>query len=608
MNPASCKKYMLFSVSATLFSLLMCSNARGQSSDGQLLFIEHCQSCHHPGNRANAPLPSVLSEMSKESILAALQDGKMKSQGLRLTPTERVAVAEFLARVSPEPMGKPNRCTASAKTENGASWPREGTWNGWGVDNVNSRFQPAAAAGLVSEDIPRLKLRWAFGFPNVTTVLGQPAIVGGRLYFGSQGGTVFSLDALSGCTHWTIRVSADVRTAVTASADGGVLYFGDTQANFYAVNAATGNVLWKRQLDGHPYALITGSPKLSDGRLYVPVSSLEEVAAGNPDYECCTFRGSVVALRASDGKQMWKTHTIRGRAKPTGRSPSRRPLWGPSGAAVWLSPTLDPAKKLLYIGTGDNYSDPASEWSDAILSLDRDTGRIRWAIQVTPKDAWNFSCPTGSNCSEHPGGDFDFGASPILRDIGGGRRLLIAGQKSGVVYGLDPDQNGKILWQTRLGKGGMLGGIEWGGAADDSAVYFAVSDIDSQHPETEGGLHALRPDTGEKIWSVQPPRPACAGRPGCSAAQMAPVTAIPGVVFSGSMDGHLRAFAASDGRLLWDLDTLREFETINGVKAHGGSLNATGAVVAGGMLFVNSGYGRLGMSGNVLLAFSVDGN
>lgn len=609
MKPTSHKASMLFSISAVLFSLVVCSNARGQFIDGQVLFIEHCQSCHHPGNRANAPLPAVMSEMSRESILAALQDGKMKSQGMRLKPTERTAIAEFLSRVSPEAMEKPNPCPASAKSENRASWPPEATWNGWGVDGVNSRFQRAKAAGLVSENVPQLKLKWAFGLPHATTVLGQPVIVGGRLYFGSQGGTVFSLDALSGCTHWTIQVSGDVRTAMTASADGGILYFGDTQANFYAVNATTGNVLWKRQLDQHPYALITGSPKLSEGRLYVPVSSLEELAAGNPDYACCTFRGSVVALRASDGKQIWKTYTIRHRAKQTGHGPSGKPLWGPSGAGVWLSPTVDPVKKVLYIGTGDNYSDPASEWSDAILSLDRDSGRVLWALQLTPSDAWNVSCVEEEkrNCPKHPGGDFDFGASPILRDVGGGKRLLIAGQKSGVVYGLDPDHNGKVLWQTRLGKGGALGGIEWGGAADDSAAYFAVSDLDSQHPEAEGGLHALRPDTGEKIWSVQPPRPACAEQPGCSAAQMAPVTAIPGVVFSGSMDGHLRAFGASDGRLLGDLDTLQEFETINGVKAHGGSLDATGAVVAGGMLFINSGYGRLGLPGNVLLAFSVDG-
>jgi len=609
MNPTSYSAHWLFGLSAVLFLLLTCPNTRGQSGDGHFLFVKHCQSCHRPDNKANAPLQTVLSEMSGESILAALEGGKMKPQGARLTPAERLAIAEFLSHVSSEAMEKPNPCLASAKSENREPWPREAIWNGWGIDSVNSRFQRAEAAGLVADDIPRLKVKWAFGLPHVTTVLGQPTIVGGRLYFGSQGGTVYSLDARSGCTYWTMRAPADVRTAITVSADGAVLYFGDGEANFYAVDSTTGKVVWKTRLDQHPFAVITGSPKLSDGRLYVSVSSVEEIAAANPEYACCTFRGSVVALRALDGKQIWKTYTIRGQAKPTGRISSGTQHRGQSGAAVWLSPTLDPVKNVVYVGTGDNYSHPASEWSDAILALDRDRGRVLWAVQATPNDAWNLAClgEEKRNCPEHTGGDFDFGASPILTDLGSGRRVLIAGQKSGVVYGLDPDHRGKFLWQTRLGKGGDLGGIEWGGASDDSKVYFAVSDYNRQHPETGGGLHALRPDTGEKVWSVQPPKPACLEQPGCLAAQMAPVTVIPGVVFSGSMDGHLRAFAASDGRLLWDLDTLRDFETVNKVKAHGGSINATGAVVAGGMLFVNSGYGSLGLPGNVLLAFSVDG-
>jgi len=261
----------------------------------------------------------------------------------------------------------------------------------------------------------------------------------------------------------------------------------------------------------------------------------------------------------------------------------------------------------LYVATGNGYADPPVRYTDAVLSFDLETGSLQWACQLAESDGWNFSClnPNRVSCPEHAGPDVDFGSSPILRTIAPGRRVLLAGQKSGMLHALDPDAQGKIVWQVRLGHGGPLGGIEWGPAADHHAVYAAVSDIEDRRPEQGGGLFALRIPTGEKIWYAAPPKPACLGKPGCSEAQMAPVTVIPGVVFSGSMDGHLRAFGAADGNLLWDFDTLREFDTVNSVTAHGGSLNATGPVIAAGMLYLCSGYGQLGgMPGNVLLAFS----
>jgi polyvinyl alcohol dehydrogenase (cytochrome) len=282
-------------------------------------------------------------------------------------------------------------------------------------------------------------------------------------------------------------------------------------------------------------------------------------------------------------------------------------LIGPAGAAIWSSPTVDVERKAIYVATGNGYSDPPTRYTDAILAFDIETGSLRWAQQMTEKDRWNFSCinPNKASCPEGAGEDLDFGSSPILRTLPGGRSLLIIGQKSGIVHALDPDEKGKIVWQVRLGHGGALGGIEWGAAADDSAVYVPLSDFAGRKPEQGGGLFALRIATGEKLWYAPPPKPACLGRPGCSAAQMAPPTAIPEVVFSGSMDGHLRAHSAADGKLLWDFDTLQEFPTVNGVKARGGSLNATGPTIAGGMVYVNSGYGALGgMAGNVLLAFA----
>jgi polyvinyl alcohol dehydrogenase (cytochrome) len=183
----------------------------------------------------------------------------------------------------------------------------------------------------------------------------------------------------------------------------------------------------------------------------------------------------------------------------------------------------------------------------------------------------------------------------------------LVGQKSGVVYALDPANGGKLLWQTRIGRGGALGGIQWGMASDGKVVYAALSDRKPGHWEEEGGLFALDIANGKKLWATPAPKPGCLERPSCSAAQMAPVTLIAGIAFSGSLDGHMRAYDTRDGKIVWDFDTLREFETVNHVKARGGSISASGVVVVDGIVYVNSGYGAFsGIPGNVMLAFSAE--
>jgi polyvinyl alcohol dehydrogenase (cytochrome) len=254
--------------------------------------------------------------------------------------------------------------------------------------------------------------------------------------------------------------------------------------------------------------------------------------------------------------------------------------------------------------------------SDSVLALELATGRVVWSKQTTPGDVWNTLCSAKGDC---PGPDHDYGSSVLLEKLDNGRELLLAGQKSGVVYALDPDRKGEILWQVRVGQGGTNGGVQWGMASDGQKVYAATSDTTRSRavnadpldprpqpadPNVGGGLTALRIATGEKAWFAPPIVCAAGAKPGCSPAQSQAVTAIPGVVFSGSLDGHLRAYSAEEGRILWDFDTVRDYETVNGVRASGGSLNGPGAVVSGGMLFVNSGYARLGsIPGNVLLAF-----
>ena len=571
------------------------------AQDGAEVFRNQCSPCHRSGSSTSAPLADALRALPPETILAALESGKMRSQGSSLSPSERSLVAHYLGNAERAQVMPPAaKCSAAA---NSASI--EPGWNGWGVDAANSRFQKTAG-GLTRSSVPRLKVKWAFGYPGVTTAFASPTVFRGRVFVGSADGAVYSLDAGTGCVYWTYQAAEGVRTAILVTSDGQAAYFGDLEGNMYGVSASTGTLLWKTRVDDHLYAEITGTPKLEAGKLYVPVSGgAEQVAAANPAFRCCTFRGSLAALDARTGKLLWKTFTIPDAAKPTDGS-----RWGPSGAALWSSPTLDLDQKALYAASGVNYSDPPTSTSDAVLAFDMESGRLLWRRQFVADDVFNFGCTTQerANCPAKPGKDADIGAPPILRSLSGTRRLLIVGAKSGMVYGLDPDQQGRIVWENKLAAGGPQGGIMWGAAADEKIVYFAVSDWDPGKPEAGGGLVAIAIATGKKLWSRPAPKPVCLGTPGCSAAQPAPLTLIPGVLFAGSLDGHLRAYEARTGATIWDFDTTHDFSTVNAIRAHGGSINGGGPVVAGGMVFLNSGYSRLPvMAGNLLLAFSVDG-
>ena len=598
---------------------------------GEALYKQRCAGCHEAGV-PRAPNRAALKEMSAGNIRDALVTGKMAMMAFGLSSSQISDIAEFLTGKQPGTEEIPPTVLCPAGVAAFADPLAKPHWNGWGASLEQKRFQPAEMAQLSAEQLPKLKLKWAFGFAGVARAWGQPAVAGGRVFAGSAERRVYSLDAKTGCVYWVFTADFAVRTAISigSSGNGWAAYFGDQHANAYAVDAATGKLLWKTHVEEHPAAIITGAPALGGARLYVPVSSIEEFIGGNAKYECCRFRGSVSALEVATGKVVWKSYTISEEAKPTRKNKQGVQLWGPSGAGVWSSPTVDLKKRAVYVTTGDNYSDPASSTSDAFLALDMETGKLLWTKQLTKGDAFNVDCAAPgaaqANCPEANGPDFDFGSSPILADLGGGRRALIAGQKSGIVYGLDPDKNGEILWQRRVGKGTSMGGVEWGSAADESKVYAAVSDVQWKEvppgtagaqeafvgrpfmldPKAGGGLFALNLATGEVAW--QTPHPGCGETPGCSPAQSAAVTAIPGVIFSGGLDGHLRGYAAQDGRILWDVDTAIDYRTANGVKAHGGALDGPGAVIVGGTLYVNSGYAFLGAApGNVLLAFSVDG-
>jgi polyvinyl alcohol dehydrogenase (cytochrome) len=580
---------------------------QAQNRDGATVFQTVCSKCHSEGSTTQAPLPDVLRRLPVQTILTALETGKMAAVGAGLSPAERVAVAGYLGVAGVESIPQSAHCSSNVPlAKNGPSW------NGWGIDLVNSRFQNAHAAGISASDVPKLKLKWAFGYPGVTTAFGTPTVFGGRVFVGAADGTVFSLNAQTGCVYWMYKATEGVRTGPVISSDGKMAYLADLHAWVHAVNAETGTLIWKTHVDEAAEVSITGTPKLEGSRLYVPVSGGEEsIAAADPKYPCCKMRGSLVALDAKTGKQIWKTYTISEPAKLTGTTSAGVETWGPSGATLWSPPTIDSRRHVIYAGTGINYSQPGTKSSDSVFAFDEASGRILWSTQLLAGDVFNFGCTTDQkpNCPKDPGGDLDIGSSPILKEVGGGKRILVVAAKSGMVYGLDPDQQGKIVWKTMVSAGGPEGGVIWGGSADSKAAYFAISDWNPTNPAAGGGVVALDIATGKKLWSTPAPKPACVKVTGCSAAQPGPTSLIDGVVFAGSDDGYLRAYATSDGHILWDFDTNRDFPTINGIKAHGGSIDSTGATIAGGMVYLNSGYSRIPiMSGNVFLAFSVNGN
>jgi len=599
------------------------------AQDGAAIYKERCASCHDAPEGRVPPL-SAIKAMSGEAIYVALTMGAMRTQAQGLSTPQIFALLGYIAPTG----GAPANAPALTRTCKGdASFPLAAfrsamtapRWNGWSTTATNTRFQDARSAGLNASNVPALKLKWAFNLGDVTMARSQPTIVGGRVFITTVDGVVYSLDAATGCTHWGFKAN-QARSGVALGEANGTpaVFFGDAGATVYALNAATGELLWKVRPVDHFATLTTAAPRVHNGIVYQAFSSFEEVLGPDPNYQCCSFRGSVVALDAATGKKIWQTFTIAEALRPTKKSPVGTQQQGPSGAGVWGTPTIDEQGGVLYVATGDNYSDPATETSDAVLAMDLKTGALLWSRQMTANDAFNTGCTTPqlTNCPEARGPDFDFGQPPILVGLGGGKRALVIGQKSGMVHALDPDQKGAVLWQTRAGQGTALGGSQWGSASDGEKVYVAISDVGLGgkpdptvpqgfrlvlDPKQGGGLHALDLKTGKIIWSAKP-SPCAAGRTDCSPAQSAAVTAIPGVVFSGAFDGHLRAYSAATGEVLWDMDTAREFATVNGKPARGGSMDVAGPAIVDGMLFVNSGYGQWGgMPGNVLLAFSVDG-
>lgn len=600
------------------------ANERQVSSDvtPASIYSEMCASCHDDpegDGQGKAPPLASMRNKSTASVAFELTNGKMKSQAEGLSIAQAIELAIFITgEKEPYRASEADFCARRSidfSTEYVARW---------GFDVRRTAAVGPEVSNLSSVNVAELTLKWTFELPDSSDARSQPVITSDTLFVASIGGGLFALDRKTACIKWHYMPDAPLRTALTLGDIKGapVLFFGDSDQHALAVDARTGDLIWRADMAISEFTMLTGAIVAEDGFLIVPVSLYEVPIAADPDHECCRAHGAVHRLDGLTGDIVWTTHMTEA-AEPRGVSKVGVQQWGPSGAPVWSTPTIDPARGLVYFGTGQNASAPGTDLSDSIVALDLGSGDIAWHFQSLAGDTYNGACsdfPTGPNCPSWAGPDFDFGASVILAKDSNGRTILLAGQKSGDVFALDPDANGATLWRTRVGSGSMLGGIHWGMAFADGKVFAAASDPDMPIPGyiPEPGLYALDADTGEPVWEYRVERhceasmrnyfarsemyPECSFYFGFSAA----LSIANDVIFAPALDGKVRAFDISNGALLWEFNTATEFETVSGATAHGGAMDNSAVLFAGDMVYMQSGYSLFGqMPGNVLLAFEL---
>ena len=631
----------------------------GDAHPGAAIYGQNCGVCHNNGEQLRAPSLANLHQLPASQIRFALTEGVMKAQGAGLSAEQKEQVVAWLA--APAPPAAVAAAKAEATGPSSAAPAQHGAGNrqppakvtaaadsNWteplmcaadrrgvdlggrptiamaGVTLNNARALSAAQAGLKTSQLSDLEVAWTLAVPGASGLRVTPVIVGSTMFYAVPNpGMLLALDTRTGCIKWAKPSAAPYRSSPAFGMAGRrpALFIGDQLGALRALDPATGEEIWKTDPRHTKEATMTGGPMVFGDKIIVPISVLDVARAGDPNYECCKLHGAVSAVDAATGKVLWIAHTMED-AKPLGRKNSKGvEMYGPSGAPIWSTPAIDVKRGLVYAATGENTSPPNTKTSDAIMALDLKTGERKWVFQAMERDIWNMSCrgPTnsGPNCffmanDESVLKDYDFGAGAIVAKKPQGRGdIILAGQKSGAVWALDPDKGGAVLWQKRFGEGTALGGVHWGIASDGRRVFAPISDPGVAPEKSAAGLYALNIGTGEVAWSFKaepdcgngrgPKVSGCQVRYGLSAAPLV----VDGGLVTGSLDGKVRIFDAATGRVLWSYDTIREFPAVNGgAVGKGGSIDSQSIAAGDGMVFVGSGYGQFNQqAGNVLIAF-----
>ncbi|MEX0965487.1 MAG: PQQ-binding-like beta-propeller repeat protein [Pseudohongiellaceae bacterium] len=590
---------------------LIASQALAQSLSGEALFDANCATCHdNPTDRAPSRL--ALNDYNPNAIFRALDAGIMQSQAANLSADQKIIIAEYLTGGTYN-RNRIERFTACATGIGDLDLTASSNWNGWGNDPGGQRYQSPAGTTINKSTINELELAWSFGVEGASAARAQPALIDGVMYIGSASGQVYALSLETGCHYWTYAAIAEVRAAPTvvraAAIDKTLVIVADQSNRVYALDAQTGLKVWHADPDANPWAVSTGAPVVAGDRVFVPVSSMEVAAAGNPQHVCCTFRGNVAALDLNSGEKLWHTFIME-EATEVGRNSVGNPILAPSGAPIWGSASFDPKRNRVYVGSGQNYSRPTSDTSDSVIAFDASTGNMDWVFQSTANDAFTMGC-TGR--SEHPncpdaGPDVDIGAPILSTTLSNGQDILIAGSKGAVVFGLDPDNDGAVLWQTRVGRGSPLGGVHWGMTFIGDTVFVPVSDrIPGGSAPAQPGLHAIDMKTGALLWYAQAPDRCESSGFTCSNAYSAAATAIEDLVIVGALNGVVFAHDKDSGEVVWELDTKVDYDTVNNVPASGGAIDATGPVISGDYMVLNSGYAQFGqLAGNAVIVYKLN--